>query len=120
MDALFMSIGAMRRDESLLSVLINWLISAAINFTVGMFSALVSFMYHVGTLLFSYQASPMTAVGFFILAFCGAFAVIASFIVGAYFVAASTAFVALSATGNLRIESGQRNPRMRIRQQHNE
>jgi hypothetical protein len=116
-DALFMSIGAMRRDESLLSVFLNWLLSAALNFTMGMITALVTFMFHVGSLLFSYQASPLTAVGFFALAFCGAFAVIASFLVGAYFAAATTALVALTATGNMRIEfqPDGRQGRMRIR-----
>jgi len=116
-DALWMSIGAMRRDESLLSVFLNWLLSAALNFTIGMISALISFMFHLGSLLFSYQASPLTAITFFGLAFAGAFAVIASYLVGAYFVAATTAFVTLQATGNLRIEfePDQGNRRMRIR-----
>jgi len=113
-DALFMSIGAMRRDDSLMSVFINWLLNVAVNFTMGMISALISFMFHVGSLLFSYQASPASAISFFILAFCGAFAVIASFVVGAYMLAAATAFVALKASGNLTIEFPTQGPRRRI------
>ena len=112
-DALYFSISSMRSDESLMSVILNWLFSAIMNFVVGMMSALISFMFHVIGLIFSYQADPIRGTSFFILAFCGGFAIIASFVVGAYFVAASSFFV-ISKMFNLRIEVGTRDSR-RIR-----
>lgn len=91
-DALYMAIGSMRRDESLVSLILNWLLQVAMNFAVGMVSALISFVFHVGSLIMSYQASPVSGVSFFVLAFSGAFSVIASFIVGAYMFTATTYF----------------------------
>lgn len=83
-DALFLGLSAARRDESLLSVLLNWLLQAALNFTIGMLSALVSFGFHVGSLIISYNGSgnALSAIGFFFLAFTAACAYVASFIVG--------------------------------------
>lgn len=104
-DALIMSVSAMRSDQSLLSVFLNWLLQAAMNFSIGMLSTLVSFAVHVGGLIISYQAHPMSGIAFFFLAMTGAFAVIATFVVGVYFAAATTAFVVLKVAGpNFRIE----------------
>ena len=106
-DALFMSISAMRRDDSLLSVVINWAIQALINFTMGMVGALFGFAWQLWALLTSYQVGAAEAFAFFSLALLAALSLLGSIVVGLYATAAGTAFVAIKASGaTLRIQPG--------------
>jgi hypothetical protein len=106
-DALFLSINAMRRDDSLLSVVLNWLFQMALNFTLGMIGALIGFASQLYFLLSSYQAGWGEALAFFGLAMAAACSVLASFIVGLYLTAATGAYVAVKASGGrVRITAG--------------
>jgi hypothetical protein len=111
-DALALSISAMRRDDSLISVILNWLIQAAINFSMGMIGAVVAFAWQLWGLLASYQAGWPEALAFFGLAMVAAVSLLASFVVGVYFTAATAAFVAVRASGGaVRITAGDRHGR---------
>lgn len=108
-DAFFMALNASRRDEGLLSIVLNWLLQAAINFSVGMVMALISFAIHVSSLIMSYNTagSALSGFAFFFISVTAACAYVASFVVGFYLAAATSAFVVIKAVGpNFRIEAG--------------
>ena len=57
-DALFMGIGAMGRDENLLSYILRLLLSVAFNFTIGkvyMLPAAFAFQWHIFYIIAVYQ-----------------------------------------------------------------
>jgi hypothetical protein len=114
MDALFLAIGSMRRDDSMLTVFLNWAIQAIMNFCIGMFSAFIGFAIHVAGLIFSYQTGTVSGIAFFILATSGAFAIVASFFVGSYLAISTISFAVLTATGG-RIEYQTTGVRQRMR-----
>lgn len=64
-DALFMGLGAMGRDESLVNYLMRIIIRALFNFTLGVCMAVVTFMWSLVGLIRSYQPSMLTFVTFF-------------------------------------------------------
>ena len=119
MDALFLSINMMQRDESLISVVVNWLFSLAVNFTIGMIGAFVGFAWQMWALLTSYQAGWPAAILFFSLALAAAFSVLVSFIIGLYLTAATTVYVAVKASvGYVRISAAGNNNGRRIAHVH--
>lgn len=113
-DAFSLAIGSMRRDDSLASVVLQFLISAMLNFVMGMITALVAFLVHAVQLVVSYQANPLTGFGFVLMSGTAAFAVVASFVVGAYVAVAAVAAVSIQAVGG-RIEFQQEQPRRNLR-----
>lgn len=113
-DAFSLAIGSMRRDDSLASIVVQFVVSAAVNLMVGMVSSLLAFVVHLVQLVVSYQAHPVTGTVFVLMAASGAFSVVASFLVGAYVVAASATFVGVKALGG-RIEFQAQEPRRNLR-----
>ena len=106
-DALVLSINSMSRDDTLFSVVVRWFFQVAINFTVGMLTAFFAFAVHVARLLVSYQTSPLTGVGFFIMALAAAGSFLASFVVGLYIATAAATYVTMRLVGpRFRIEFG--------------
>ena len=67
-DLLFLTLGAMGRDESLFEYLFRILINILFNFTIGICSAVIAFMFSLYSLISSYQPSYLECISFFMLA----------------------------------------------------
>lgn len=67
-DAIFLGIGAMGRDEHLISYLLRLAIQMLFNFTLGLFGALVGFWWSLWGLITSYQPDPLTGIIYFAMA----------------------------------------------------
>ena len=108
-----MGIGSMGRDENMLSFAIRFLIQMIMNFTMGLFGALVAFVWYLWDVISSYGANLPISLLFFTLAVLAASSFVASFLVAMYAAAAGTAYVAVKAAGPgaLRIGTGRTNPR---------
>ncbi len=112
-DVIFYGIGAMARDESMLEYLLRILLSMLFNFTIGIFGAVVTFIFSLYSIVQSYQASLLSGGIFFCFASLAAISFAVSWILGLYAVAAAGTFVTLKlVASNLRIESDGRHQRV--------
>jgi len=66
-DTLFMSIGSIGRDEKLASYLLRLVMSFLFNFTIGIFGAVVAFIFNLFSLIQSFRANIFSGAVFFIL-----------------------------------------------------
>lgn len=104
-DALFMGIGAMRRDETMISFLLRLLISSLFNFTIGMFGTVIGFMWSLYSVIRTYQESILVALPYFAIASLAAISFALTFIIGLYCAAAGTVYVGAKVmASNLRIQ----------------
>lgn len=121
-DALFVGIGSMARDESIVEYGMRLMLNMLFNFTIGLFGALVGFLWNLYGVVQSFGASLLTGGAFFALAALGGIAFVASWLVGLYAAAAGTLYVVgKSAANNARLNGGGRpNPGIRYqrRPQH--
>ena len=97
-DALFTIINS--RDRDWISMLLNLLLTALVNYTVGSVMAVVSFMFSLPSFLWSYGAGVFSGTLFFVIASIGAISMIASYLSliyasGAAVVYSTAAFVDL-------------------------
>jgi hypothetical protein len=114
-DMIFLAIGAIGRDESFLEYILRVLITVLMNFTIGVFAAVVSFIFSLGSLIYSYQASFFTGLSFFMLASLAAISFALSWIVGFYCLAAGVTFVGFTvAKGSLLLGAGPNRRQERI------
>eukprot|EP01041_Mallomonas_annulata_P005363 gene5363-10719_t len=106
-DALFMGIGAMSRDEGMLSYLLRLLMSVLFNFTLGMFGTVIGFIFSLPGIIMAYQVPLLYACLFFISATLAAIAFAATWILGLYTAAAGAVYVgAKLVASNMRLEGG--------------
>lgn len=106
-DAIFYGIAAMGRDESLVEYIIRLGMNVLFNFTIGVFMAVVTFVFSLGTLIASFQASFLGGLTFFVLASVAAISFALSWLIGLYLGAAGTAYVGFKLiSANMRIENG--------------
>lgn len=106
-DAIFMGIGAMARDENLLSYLLRALLTLLFNFTIGVFGAVIAFIFSLYSLIQSFNTSFIGGVIFFALASVAAISFALTWLLGLYAAAAGTTYVGLKiVASNLRIENG--------------
>ena len=114
-DAIFMGISAMARDESMISYILRVLMSMLFNFTIGVFGAVVAFIFSLYGLIQTYRASLITGLIFFSFAAISAVAFAMTWLIGLYSAAAGTVYVgAKFAAANLRVQDStgnQRRPR---------
>ena len=104
-DMLFMGMRSMSRDESFLEYAMKILFQVLINFSIGLIMALVFFVFGLWSIVQSYQASPLTAVLFFVLALCAGFAFVSTYLLAMYGAAGGAVYgVAKLAEGQLRLE----------------
>ncbi len=107
-DALFMGMSAMGRDEKLVSYLLRLALSMLFNFTLGIFGAVVGFVFSLISVVKSYQASFPTAAAFFACASLAAISFGLTWLMGLYVATAGTVYVgAKFLAANMRIENGQ-------------
>mmetsp|Transcript_14495 Transcript_14495/g.25982 ORF Transcript_14495/g.25982 Transcript_14495/m.25982 type:complete len:293 (+) Transcript_14495:265-1143(+) len=93
-DLIFMSIGSMGRDESLLEFALRFLIQMLLNFTIGLIGALIGFYWYLWSIVASYQPSFLLALGFFVLASIAATSFVATFLIGLYGASAGSVYAA--------------------------
>jgi hypothetical protein len=106
-DALFMGISAMSRDENLISYLLRVALSMLFNFTIGMFGAVIAFIFGLGYILQSFQAGFLSGTIFFLFASLAAISFAISWLIGLYALTAGTAYVGLKlVASNMRLENG--------------
>ncbi|KAL7688110.1 hypothetical protein Plhal304r1_c020g0072341 [Plasmopara halstedii] len=81
------------RDEDILSMVLNWVFVAVMNFTTGLLGALFYFFFSLINMVFSYQPDPVSATAFVLLGFVGAASVVASYLLAIYGMVASGIYV---------------------------
>ncbi|RLN49931.1 hypothetical protein BBJ29_001681 [Phytophthora kernoviae] len=81
------------RDEDVLSMVLNWVFVAVMNFTTGLLGALFYFFFSLVNMVFSYQPDPLSATAFVVLGFIGAASVVASYLFALYGMVASGVYV---------------------------
>merc|ERR1719311_941928 len=93
-----------RRDEELYVTLLRWLGQIMMNFTIGLVSALFSFMFSLISMIWEYKASYLSGLLFFLVAMSGASAMVVTFVGGMYGTAAGGVYAL--------IQGGARNARL--------
>ncbi|GMF37676.1 unnamed protein product [Phytophthora fragariaefolia] len=81
------------RDEDVLSMVLNWVFVAVMNFTTGLLGALFYFFFSLVNMVYSYQPDPLSATAFVVLGFIGAASVVASYLFAIYGMVASGVYV---------------------------
>jgi len=103
-----MGIGAIGRDEKLASYLMRIVASLLFNFTLGVFGAVVAFVFGLYALIQSYKASLLSGFMFFLLASLSACAFALTWIIGLYLATAGTVYVGAKVlASNVRLEDSQ-------------
>jgi len=114
-DVMF-GVGGRGRDEELAATVIRWLGQIMMNFTVGLISALFTFMFSLVSMLWEYKVSYLSGILFFGVAMTGASAMVATFIGGMYATAAGGLYMAIQASNNnARLEGGRGARRQHVR-----
>merc|ERR1719502_1812261 len=116
-DVMF-GVGGGRRDEELLVTMARWLGQIMMNFTVGLISALFSFMFSLVGMIWEYKASYLSGLLFFFVAMSGASAMVATFVGGMYATAAGGIYMAIQGGArHARLEGGRQRAQQRMRYQ---
>merc|ERR1719324_1560089 len=115
-DVMFGVGGGRGRDEELLGTMLRWLGQIMMNFTIGLVSALFSFMFTLVSMIWEYKASYLSGLLFFLVAMSGASAMVATFIGGMYATAAGGVYALIqSSSRNARLEGGRAARQARMR-----
>lgn len=79
------------------------------NFTIGIFGAVVSFIFNLYGLLQSYRSSILSGLFFFFCASIASIAFAMTWLIGFYVAAAGTVYVGSKMAVNMRLQDGGRN-----------
>ncbi|GMI60599.1 hypothetical protein ScalyP_jg8167 [Parmales sp. scaly parma] len=112
-DALFVGMRSMGRNESTGEYMMKMLMNVLMNFTLGLVMCFFVFVFSLWALIKSYQPDTLTAVAFFICAACGAFATVATFLVGMFGTAGGAVFVVAKVAEQNMIQNGGNGDNMR-------
>eukprot|EP00227_Mantoniella_beaufortii_P007927 CAMPEP_0197577228 /NCGR_PEP_ID=MMETSP1326-20131121/1933_1 /TAXON_ID=1155430 /ORGANISM="Genus nov. species nov., Strain RCC2288" /LENGTH=312 /DNA_ID=CAMNT_0043140263 /DNA_START=274 /DNA_END=1208 /DNA_ORIENTATION=+ len=117
---MFWLIIAGRSDQNMAELLIRWGFTVLSNFTVGMISAIVSFMFALPALISTFATSTASAVAFYFVASVSAASVVLSFLLLLYGTAGGAVYgMAQAAPAMARIEQQRRaQERVRLIEQH--
>ena len=117
-DALFMGISAMGRDESIFEYAFRVIINMLFNFTIGVFGAVVAFIWGLGGIVRTYQANFLAGATFFLFGSLAAISFALTWIIGLYVATAGTVYVgAKLIASNMRIQDNPNNAQYRRRMQ---
>lgn len=117
-DLIFMGIGSMGRDESLMEFALRFLMNMLINFTMGLIGALIGFYWYLWGVISSYEPNFLVALSFFMLASTAATSMVVSYLVGLYSAAAGSVFVAAKIGGQgMRVQDQTRRQQAFLQQQ---
>jgi len=105
-----------RRDEEFYVTMLRWLGQIMLNFTVGLVSALFSFMFSLISMLWEYKTSYLSGILFFAVAMTGASAMVATFVGGMYATAAGGIYTLIQSSSRAaRLEGGRAARQQRMR-----
>jgi len=113
-DAIFIPMNSRNRDEEGLVTLLRFVGQVVMNFSIGLCVNVAAFAYNLIWFVRSFEAGPAGAL-FFALALCGAFAVLASFILGMVVVAGGGGYMVLKYADQQAIRNGGRGGHQRVR-----
>jgi hypothetical protein len=102
-------IGAMAKNESIVEYLMRLGLSMLFNFTIGVFGAVVAFIFNLYGLLQSYRTNILSGLFFFSCASIASIAFAMTWIFGLYAAAAGTVYVGSKVAVNLRLQDGRNN-----------
>ena len=105
---LFVGITAMAKNESMSNYLIRLCMSMLFNFTIGIFGAVVAFIFNLYGLVQTYRVNIFTGLIFFFFAAISSIAFAMTWIIGLYIAAAGTVYVGSKMISNMRLEDGGR------------
>jgi len=116
-----LGVGGGSRDEELYVTLLRWLGQIMMNFTVGLISALFSFMFSLVSMIWEFKASYLSGLVFFLVAMSGASAMVATFIGGMYATAAGGVYALIQSSNNAaRLEGRGARQHARVRHQYDQ
>lgn len=117
-DALFIGISGMGRNESIFEYAFRVIINMLFNFTIGVFGAVVAFIWGLGGIVRTYQANILSGATFFLLASLAAVSFALTWIIGLYVATAGTVYVgAKLIASNMRIQDNPNSAQYRRRMQ---
>jgi len=110
-DMIFMGL-QWGRDEEIWAVILRWIFQLLLNFTIGLFGALVAFLWYLWDIISSYEPNPLTGMLMFFLAAVTAMSMCATYLLALYGSVAGTVYtVAKVAADNARLQDGNGQPR---------
>lgn len=95
----------MAKNESLSNYLLRLCMSLLFNFTIGIFGAVVAFIFSLYGLIQTYRVNIFVGLIFFFLAAVASIAFAMTWIIGLYAAAAGTVYVGSKMVSNLRLEN---------------
>ncbi|CAM9700032.1 unnamed protein product [Ascophyllum nodosum] len=81
-DAMFVSIGSFRRDEGLAAIIAKVAFRFILNLTIGLFMAVIQFLFSIWKVIWSYQPDPISTAAFFAMAALGAVSLLVAWFLG--------------------------------------
>lgn len=75
---------SVNNDENLISIVVQWIFTALVNFTFSLIGSLFYFVFSLGSVVYSYQPDPFSAITFYVLGLIGAASVIGGYLIGLY------------------------------------
>jgi len=108
------------REENFLATLLQWLITALINFTIGLLGSLFYFVFSLGSLILSYDAGAVSGITFYVIALLGGASLVATYLFAMYGMAAGTVYAVgrIALTNAIKNQEEQRRRRLPNQQQH--
>merc|ERR1719152_636165 len=100
--------GGRNRDEELLGTILRWLGQIMMNFTIGLVSALFSFMFSLVSMIWEYKTSYLSGILFFAVAMSAASAMVATFVGGMYATAAGGVYMLIQSSARHALLEGGR------------
>eukprot|EP00752_Nemacystus_decipiens_P008364 g7476.t1 len=123
-DAVFVGIGTMsRRDEGLAAIIARIAFKFVVNLTIGLFMAVIQFLFSVWTVIWSYQPHPVSTLAFAAMASLAAVSLLATWLLGLAAVGVTGVYAVAKLAETAQIEAarqGGSDPRRRqqfVRQQ---
>ena len=108
-DMFFVGMRSLRRDEGIVSYILEIILKMLFNFTLGMIGTVFGFIFSLYSIISTYQASIATGLFFFGMASLSAISFAMTWMFMLYGAAAGTVYVgAKMAAANLRIEGERR------------
>lgn len=107
-DALFMLMDS-RSDDSVLGFFLKWFATFLMNFTIGLVTSFITFVFMVYHVVFSYSPDPLSGFLFYSGCVLAAFAMVATYIIGLYGAAATAVYAGAGMLANTaRLQAAQR------------
>lgn len=103
------------RDENMVAIMLQWVLRILMNFTIGFFYSLISFLINLFWIIADFSPNPASAITFYMCGFVAACAMVGSILIAMYGTVATVVLGrAYVAAQNQQIEGGQGTQRGRL------